>query len=207
PLTEARKRSSGWEGLPLSSAGVFIPPAPVEGEAMQRCCGRLLRPLAAAAAGGGGGRGNASLSSASRRFLSHSSLSSQIRQSPLFPFHRSSPFKYLSPPAHGQPAGLGFRYPLVSPFQMMQKRDYAAKERSRAPATPVTSKLKKYKIKGYSSFKSRFRTMNDGNIRRWRAGKRHNAHLKSKKSKRRLRKPEIVSLAYAKVMKKLHFCS
>ncbi|KAF8380775.1 hypothetical protein HHK36_028269 [Tetracentron sinense] len=28
------------------------------------------------------------------------------------------------------------------------------------------------------SFKSRFRTMNDGTIRRWRAGKRHNAHLK-----------------------------
>lgn len=28
------------------------------------------------------------------------------------------------------------------------------------------------------SYKSRFRTMNDGNIRRWREGKRHNAHLK-----------------------------
>jgi ribosomal protein L35 len=26
--------------------------------------------------------------------------------------------------------------------------------------------------------KFRFRTMNDGQIRRWRAGKRHNAHLK-----------------------------
>lgn len=34
--------------------------------------------------------------------------------------------------------------------QMMQKRDYAAKEKSRAPATPVTSKVKKYKIKGYA---------------------------------------------------------
>lgn len=28
------------------------------------------------------------------------------------------------------------------------------------------------------SFKSRFRMMNDGNIRRWKEGKRHNAHLK-----------------------------
>jgi len=28
------------------------------------------------------------------------------------------------------------------------------------------------------SYKSRFRTMNDGNIRRWKEGKRHNAHLK-----------------------------
>lgn len=28
------------------------------------------------------------------------------------------------------------------------------------------------------SFKFRFRTMKDGQIRRWRAGKRHNAHLK-----------------------------
>lgn len=28
------------------------------------------------------------------------------------------------------------------------------------------------------SFKSRFRLMNDGNFRRWKEGKRHNAHLK-----------------------------
>lgn len=35
-----------------------------------------------------------------------------------------------------------------------------------------------YMILFVRSFKSRFRTMNDGQIRRWRAGKRHNAHLK-----------------------------
>ncbi|PKA61649.1 hypothetical protein AXF42_Ash018630 [Apostasia shenzhenica] len=101
----------------------------------------------------------------------------------------------------------GFQ-PHSSPFflvQVLQSRHFAAKERSRAPDTPVTSKLKKYKLKAYSSFKFRFRTMNDGQIRRWRAGKRHNAHLKSKKSKRRLRKPEVVHAAYAKVMKKLNF--
>ncbi|EPS62640.1 hypothetical protein M569_12152, partial [Genlisea aurea] len=79
------------------------------------------------------------------------------------------------------------------------------KKKSRKPMTPVTSKLKKTKIKCYSSFKGRFRIMNDGQIRRWKAGKRHNAHSKSKKSKRRLRQPGIVSLAYAKVMKKLNF--
>ncbi|CAN6678156.1 unnamed protein product [Malus baccata var. baccata] len=56
------------------------------------------------------------------------------------------------------------------------------------------------------SYKSRFRTMNDGTIRRWRAGKRHNAHLKSKISKRRLRLPALVHPAYATVMKKLNFC-
>ncbi|KAM3734258.1 hypothetical protein ACB098_10G001800 [Castanea mollissima] len=33
-------------------------------------------------------------------------------------------------------------------------------------------------MKFFSSFKSRFRMMNDGNIRRWKEGKRHNAHLK-----------------------------
>ncbi|XP_024178479.1 uncharacterized protein LOC112184410 isoform X2 [Rosa chinensis] len=44
--------------------------------------------------------------------------------------------------------------------------------------TPVTSKIKKYKIKGYSSYKSRFKLLNDGTIRRWREGKWHNAHLK-----------------------------
>ncbi|KAL0928221.1 hypothetical protein M5K25_000093 [Dendrobium thyrsiflorum] len=92
-------------------------------------------------------------------------------------------------------------------FPVLQSRHLATKKvkRSRAPDTPVVSKVKKYKLKAYSSFKYRFRTMNDGLIRRWRAGKRHNAHLKSKKSKRRLRKPAIVHLAYAKVMKKLNF--
>ncbi|RRT61647.1 hypothetical protein B296_00044042, partial [Ensete ventricosum] len=30
----------------------------------------------------------------------------------------------------------------------------------------------------FRSFKFRFRTMKDGQIRRWRAGKRHNAHSK-----------------------------
>ncbi|KAI4314545.1 hypothetical protein L6164_027442 [Bauhinia variegata] len=74
--------------------------------------------------------------------------------------------------------------------------------------TPATSKIKKIKMKSYSSYKSRFRTMNDGNIRRWKEGKRHNAHLKSIKSKSRLRKPAVVPLAYAyaKVMKRLSFC-
>ncbi|KAF3335951.1 Ribosomal protein L35 [Carex littledalei] len=91
----------------------------------------------------------------------------------------------------------------------MQVRDYAgkSKDRSRAPLTPTTSKVKKYKLKAPSSFKFRFRTMKDGQIRRWRAGKRHNAHLKSKAAKRRLRKPAIVHAAYAKVIKKLNFCS
>ncbi|KAG6521259.1 uncharacterized protein LOC122051990 isoform X1 [Zingiber officinale] len=106
---------------------------------------------------------------------------------------------------HSQSPGLGF-YP-TSPFlQAIQARLYAAEDRSRAPLKPVKSKVKKYKLKSYSSFKFRFRTMNDGQIRRWRAGKRHNAHLKTKKAKRRLRKPAIVHLAYAKVLKKLNFC-
>ncbi|TXG73014.1 hypothetical protein EZV62_001593 [Acer yangbiense] len=44
--------------------------------------------------------------------------------------------------------------------------------------TPVTSKVKKIEVKSYSSFKSKFRTMNDGKICRWHEGKLHNVHLK-----------------------------
>ncbi|KAK5812899.1 hypothetical protein PVK06_028343 [Gossypium arboreum] len=90
---------------------------------------------------------------------------------------------------------------------LVQVRHVSSRERAkrRKPMTPRTSKLKKIKMKSYSSYKSRFRTMNDGNIRRWREGKNHNAHLKSKKSRRRLRQPAIVPAAYAKVMKKLNF--
>ncbi|KMT11404.1 hypothetical protein BVRB_5g107320 [Beta vulgaris subsp. vulgaris] len=90
-----------------------------------------------------------------------------------------------------------------------QVRNFSAKSKEKKwkKLTPAVSRVKKIKIKGYSSYKGRFRTLSDGTIRRWREGKRHNAHLKSKKSKRRLRKPEIVPLAYAKVMKKLNFCS
>ncbi|TYI15333.1 hypothetical protein ES332_A08G179100v1 [Gossypium tomentosum] len=94
-------------------------------------------------------------------------------------------------------------------LSLVQVRHVSSRERAkrRKPMTPRTSKLKKIKMKSYSSYKSRFRTMNDGNIRRWREGKNHNAHLKSKKSRRRLRQPAIVPAAYAKVMKKLNFCT
>ncbi|KAK9072039.1 hypothetical protein SSX86_008471 [Deinandra increscens subsp. villosa] len=97
------------------------------------------------------------------------------------------------------------------PLSSMQVRYLTLKQRkrklkSRQPPTPVVSKLKKIKMKSYSSFKGRFRTMKDGQIRRWKEGKRHNAHLKSKIAKRRGRLPAIVPAAYAKVMKKLNFC-
>ncbi|KAI6701821.1 hypothetical protein NL676_010957 [Syzygium grande] len=90
-----------------------------------------------------------------------------------------------------------------------QVRHVSSRDRrkKRKRMTPMVSKVKKIKMKFYSSYKLRFRPMNDGNIRRWKEGKRHNAHLKSKKSKRRLRKPATVPLAYAKVMKKLSFCT
>ncbi|KDP30358.1 hypothetical protein JCGZ_17087 [Jatropha curcas] len=91
---------------------------------------------------------------------------------------------------------------------LVHVRHVSSRERRkrRKPMTPVTSKVKKIKMKSYSSYKSRFRTLSDGSIRRWREGKNHNAHLKSKKSRRRLRKPSTVPVAYAKVMKKLNFC-
>ncbi|XP_062146935.1 uncharacterized protein LOC133854694 [Alnus glutinosa] len=117
------------------------------------------------------------------------------------------PLLIASSTAHSSLALQPFLSP--RPPSVVQVRHVSSRERKkrRKPMTPVTSKLKKTKMKFYSSYKSRFRTMNDGNIRRWKEGKRHNAHLKSKKSKRRLRQPGIVPLAYAKVMKKLGFCS
>ncbi|KAF5759766.1 putative ribosomal protein L35 [Helianthus annuus] len=94
---------------------------------------------------------------------------------------------------------------------LMQVRYLTLKQRKRKlkcrqPPSPVVSKLKKIKMKSYSSFKGRFRTMKDGQIRRWKEGKRHNAHQKSKIAKRRGRLPAVVPVAYAKVMKKLNFC-
>ncbi|MED6144411.1 hypothetical protein PIB30_015415 [Stylosanthes scabra] len=117
---------------------------------------------------------------------------------PLFNFSSSPHFSFSRLPSRPSP---------LSP-SLVQVRHVSSRERKlkRKPMTPVTSKIKKPKMKSYSSYKLRFRTLNDGTIRRWHEGKRHNAHLKSKKSKRRLRKPAIVPAAYAKVMKKLSFC-
>lgn len=67
------------------------------------------------------------------------------------------------------------------------------------------TKLKKTKIKAYSSYKKRFRGMANGEYKRWRSGKQHNAHSKTNKQKRQLRRPSIAPLALAKVMKKLNF--
>ncbi|XP_038887770.1 uncharacterized protein LOC120077803 [Benincasa hispida] len=94
------------------------------------------------------------------------------------------------------------------PLSVVQVRHVSSRDRrkKRKRTTPVTSKLKKTKLKFYSSYKSRFWMMKDGSIKRRMEGKRHNAHSKSKRSKRRLRQPAIVPLAYAKVMKKLNFC-
>ncbi|XP_050376428.1 uncharacterized protein LOC126793839 [Argentina anserina] len=111
--------------------------------------------------------------------------------------------------AHSTPLLVASLRSSTFPISMVQVRYVSSRERKnrRKPMTPVTSKIKKVKIKGYSSYKSRFRLLNDGTIRRWREGKRHNAHLKSKISKRRLRQPALVHPAYATVMKKLGFCA
>eukprot|EP00252_Welwitschia_mirabilis_P017052 TRINITY_DN37913_c0_g1_i1.p1 TRINITY_DN37913_c0_g1~~TRINITY_DN37913_c0_g1_i1.p1 ORF type:complete len:151 (+),score=13.06 TRINITY_DN37913_c0_g1_i1:166-618(+) len=69
----------------------------------------------------------------------------------------------------------------------------------------MKSKLKKYKIKGYSSWKERFLVLPNGQIQRGRSGKRHNASTKTKRAKRQLRKPALLAPVYAKVLKKLNF--
>ncbi|KAL5223811.1 hypothetical protein ABZP36_010450 [Zizania latifolia] len=139
---------------------------------------------------------------AGRLLLSSSSSVSAHARRPLPPPLIPRPFPFSC--GHlARPLPLGL-HPAASP-PTTQARHFATKDRSRAPRTPTTSKVKKYKIKPPSSMKFRFRVMNDGQVRRWRAGKRHNAHLKSKAAKRRLRKPALVHLAYAKVIKKLNF--
>ncbi|XP_054825615.1 uncharacterized protein LOC129323085 [Prosopis cineraria] len=163
---------------------------------MLRCCSRL-RSLAL--------HSRLPLPSPSSRRLLHYSPHplqfSSCNRLPSSLFNASS----SSPPTL---ALYAFRYSPLPP-SLVQVRHVSSRERKkrRKPMTPVTSKLKKFKMKFYSSYKSRFRTLNDGTIRRWKEGKRHNAHLKSKKSKRRLRKPAIVPPAFAKVMKKLSFCA
>ncbi|KAF6989501.1 hypothetical protein CFC21_006832 [Triticum aestivum] len=142
-----------------------------------------------------------------RRFLSSPIVVHARPPVPSLPFlrdhsHTHAPLPIMGSLFHSAAAAAIVRPPVMA----MQLRHYAIKGRSRAPTTPTISKVKKYKMKAPSSMKFRFRTMKDGQIRRWRAGKRHNAHQKSKEAKRRLRKPALVHLAYAKVIKKLNFC-
>ncbi|KAG2261929.1 hypothetical protein Bca4012_013408 [Brassica carinata] len=123
----------------------------------------------------------------------------------------TTPSKWSFLPATGvSPCSMGSAF---VPHHLVQVRSITSKDKMAKwkkkwrPRTPITSKVKKVKIKFYSSYKDRFKPLNDGTIRRWKEGKRHNAHLKSKKSKRRLRQPGLVPPAYAKVMKKLNFCN
>lgn len=67
------------------------------------------------------------------------------------------------------------------------------------------SKLKKTKIKSYSSYKRRFKLLASGEYKRWRPGKRHNAKLKTPKQRRQLRRPSIVSPGLKRAMRKLNF--
>ncbi|KAK7407098.1 hypothetical protein VNO78_08740 [Psophocarpus tetragonolobus] len=144
------------------------------------------------------------LAVSSRQVVSGPSGRRLLHQLAAQPLHSASVHRIFGP------LFISSRWPLHASHpspSLVQVRHVSSRERKlkRKPMTPTVSKVKKTKMKSYSTFKSRFRTMNDGNIRRWKEGKRHNAHLKSKKSKRRLRKPAIVPAAYAKVMKKLNF--
>ncbi|XP_068635976.1 uncharacterized protein [Aristolochia californica] len=165
---------------------------------MQKWSGKLLRPFIFPAIE------SRPFQSYTRRLL-HSSVPSPQPFSFFISKHIFNAGSYISLGANNQLRSFRCQFPF-DPFTIYQRRNFSSKEKKWKVITPVKSKLKKTKMKSYSSFKHRFRTMNDGKIRRWRAGKRHNAHLKSKKSKRRLRQPEIVHAAYAKVMKKLNFC-
>ncbi|KAK4746439.1 hypothetical protein SAY87_012751 [Trapa incisa] len=159
-----------------------------------------------------------SLSLQSNQFLSASTPCRRLHAPPLIdqtliptltksPMNLSNLHRFTAPSMYQKPPLARLSFP--SPASLMHVRHVSSRDRrsKRKPTSPVVSKLKKTKMKFYSSYKQRFRVMNDGNIRRWKEGKRHNAHLKSKKSKRRLRKPAIVPAAYAKVMRKLAFCA
>nr|DAD19267.1 TPA_asm: hypothetical protein HUJ06_020730 [Nelumbo nucifera] len=121
--------------------------------------------------------GNLSLRPASHRLLHslpllHDPVSLPANRTIFNPLFHNVPPRTLP-----RMVDLGFRPSSVA-VVLNQRRHFSSKERKRKPVTPATSKLKKIKMKSYSSFKYRFKTLNNGQIRRWRAGKRHNAHLK-----------------------------
>ncbi|KAK1435942.1 hypothetical protein QVD17_01715 [Tagetes erecta] len=173
---------------------------------MQRCCSKL-RSLAVLRSSSSFPKPLPSLHHPQAR-LFHSSTPNLVTKSlTISPNFRPLLF---NPPSTLQLITTSNSASSLSP-SFMQVRHLTLKQRkrklkSRKPPTPVVSKLKKIKMKSYSSFKGRFRTMKDGQIRRWKEGKRHNAHHKSKIAKRRGRLPAVVPAAYAKVMKKLNFC-
>lgn len=63
----------------------------------------------------------------------------------------------------------------------------------------------KTKVKPYSSMKRRFKLLANGEYKRWRSGKRHNASTKTKKQRRQLRRPSIVPHGLKQPMKYLGF--
>ncbi|KAB1216136.1 hypothetical protein CJ030_MR4G006412 [Morella rubra] len=139
---------------------------------MQRCCVKLRSIVLQSA------QTLPSLSSSTSRRLIHASP--QPYQPLRFASSRWS-FRPLFNASSTTHSSLALQpFPSSFPLSMVQVRHVSSRERKkrRKPMTPVTSKLKKTKMKPYSSYKSRFRIMNDGNIRRWKEGKRHNAHLK-----------------------------
>ncbi|KAL1225967.1 hypothetical protein V5N11_025596 [Cardamine amara subsp. amara] len=153
---------------------------------------------------------NLSITVAPHRLIHHSP--SPSRHLTTLGFANTSKWSFL-PAAGVSPLNSNSMGSTFFPHHFVQVRNITSKEKMAKwkkkwrPRTPITSKVKKIKIKFYSSYKDRFKPLNDGTIRRWKEGKRHNAHLKSKKSKRRLRQPGLVPPAYAKTMKKLGFCA
>ncbi|PON40729.1 Ribosomal protein [Parasponia andersonii] len=69
-------------------------------------------------------------------------------------------------------SSMGVNSTLSSQFPLSMVRHVSSRERQKR-RKPMT-----HTMKSFSSYNSRFRTMNDVNIRRWKEGKRHNAHLK-----------------------------
>ncbi|XP_048141780.1 uncharacterized protein LOC115731231 isoform X3 [Rhodamnia argentea] len=139
---------------------------------MQRWCTKL-RSLALQST-------RCSSASSSRRLL-HASARVPP-PSAIFALRRTPNFcnaPLLNSALHAHYSPLCFRW-LPHKFSA-QVRHVSSRDRrkKRKPMTPMVSKVKKTKMKFYSSYKSRFRPMNDGNIRRWKEGKRHNAHLKA----------------------------
>ncbi|CAI5462417.1 unnamed protein product [Closterium sp. Yama58-4] len=63
----------------------------------------------------------------------------------------------------------------------------------------------KIKVKPYSSLKRRFKLLANGDYKRWRAGKRHNASTKTKKQRRQLRQPSVVPPGLKQPMRYLGF--
>eukprot|EP00238_Polyblepharides_amylifera_P015678 CAMPEP_0196576408 /NCGR_PEP_ID=MMETSP1081-20130531/5675_1 /TAXON_ID=36882 /ORGANISM="Pyramimonas amylifera, Strain CCMP720" /LENGTH=191 /DNA_ID=CAMNT_0041895003 /DNA_START=248 /DNA_END=823 /DNA_ORIENTATION=- len=88
-------------------------------------------------------------------------------------------------------------------FQGMATKALVRKK-TKAKLTKMKS-ASKYKLKPLSSWEGRFWALADGQMKRHKAGTRHNAHCKSRRRRKALKGSVLVHPTWVKKMKKMNF--